>query len=129
MEHFGSYPRLFGVSILNIAQILIVYWKCLLYDRKPKNIISCILLFFLLVCAWLWSIFIFFNFKDIWGNIYLFVEIFYYGKFQKHIKIEIITVQQNFMDLLHNINHLLSGASLVLFYSAFPISPGRLRQT
>ena len=35
--------KIAGDNILNIAQILILYWKHLLYDRKPKNMMSCTL--------------------------------------------------------------------------------------
>lgn len=53
------------------------------------------------------------------------VKYFYYGKFQAHVKIEII-VQQNFMNPLDNTKHFNSGPILFCLCShlLLPLLPG-----
>ena len=99
--------------------------------ENQKNIISCILHYFFCLFVLIMVNFYFFKFQGYMRQYLSFLwKYFYYGKFQKHIKIE-ITVQQNFMDLLHNINHFNSGPVLFacILFCFSPFLQSRLRQT
>ena len=56
---FWRLSKTVGVNILNIAQILIVYWSVYYMIENLIIIITCILHIFSSCLFWLWSIFIF----------------------------------------------------------------------
>ena len=80
---FWRLSKTVGVNILNIAQILIVYWSVYYMIENLIIIITCILHIFSSCLFWLWSIFIFLI-SRIYEVIFIFlVKIFLLWKISK----------------------------------------------